>query len=200
MSRVDEKIERLIVRSLDGGLPAEDEHELNRELIRNPEARRLFDEYHEVDRLAGGALQGVRAGRSIDLDAVFAAPCEPSHRSRRLSWSHHRGWLMVPGAIAAALLAMVIARPGLSPSITPHIAVPGKRMAPIADSQSPWGVQGQGVIRPVSTAPRIRSDTGREIIGVVGDDGNIYWIEVERTRTIRVPASRDVGRSAADSM
>jgi hypothetical protein len=38
------------------------------------------------------------------------------------------------------------------------------------------------------TVPRVRRHTGRDVLGVVGDDGNIYWIEVDRTRTVRQPA------------
>ena len=56
------------------------------------------------------------------------------------------------------------------------------------------------MMRPVSTMPRMRSDTGREVIGVVGEDGNLYWIEVDRTRTIRVPASSEAGRPGSDVM
>jgi hypothetical protein len=35
--------------------------------------------------------------------------------------------------------------------------------------------------------PRYQRDRGTEVIGVVGDDGNVYWLEVERTRTIKLP-------------
>lgn len=45
-------------------------------------------------------------------------------------------------------------------------------------------------MRTVGTNPgdtRIRRITGREVLGVVGEDGNIYWIEVDRILTIRRP-------------
>ena len=46
------------------------------------------------------------------------------------------------------------------------------------------------MMRDVSTSPfgqRIKRDTGREVFGVVGDDGNVYWIQVDRIRTMRRP-------------
>jgi len=44
------------------------------------------------------------------------------------------------------------------------------------------------MMRSVRSTPAIHRNTDREIIGVVGDDGNLYWIEVERTRTVTLPA------------
>ena len=32
-----------------------------------------------------------------------------------------------------------------------------------------------------------RRSTGRNVLGIIGDDGNVYFIEVDRTRTIRLP-------------
>ncbi len=39
---------------------------------------------------------------------------------------------------------------------------------------------------------RVQRDRGRETIGVLGEDGNIYWIEVDRTRTVRKAAPQVV--------
>ena len=59
-------------------------------------------------------------------------------------------------------------------------------------------------MRSVSTqAPAVRRSTGRDLIGVIGEDGNWYWIEVERSRTIRVPerpASGDPPRTRCKTM
>lgn len=38
------------------------------------------------------------------------------------------------------------------------------------------------------------------IFGVVGDDGNLYWIEVERKRTVHWPAGSSLSPDAGDSM
>ena len=70
MSNVNEHLERLIVRSLDGALSEDDELALNRELIRNPEARRLMAAYRTVDELSVAALDEVTVGASPVFDAM----------------------------------------------------------------------------------------------------------------------------------
>ena len=54
---VDERIERLISRSLDGKLTADERAELAEILRANAAARRLLDEYTEIDRLAIRAIR-----------------------------------------------------------------------------------------------------------------------------------------------
>lgn len=189
MSLIDEQLERLIVRHLDGALSAEEERNLQRELIRNPAARQLAEEYARVDRLAGAALHDalVRApAATLRLTAATAVT--------RRRWT--RGWLFVPGAMAAALLAMVVPYPGAAPSnpkVTTLADRPITRSLPGSRGEIPRIVPSDpnGVMRSVSDspwlAPRTRRDTGRELIGVQGDDGNIYWLEISRTRTVRQP-------------
>ncbi len=195
MSKVNEQSERLIVRSLDGMLTSEEELELNRLLIRDPAARLLRDEYALLDSQASRALREQDTDRPIDLDAVFSAATPQSNRS----WRVHRGWLMIPGAIAAAVLAMVIPRPDF-PQRMGESTRPGGGAISLTTPSDPWATHENGLMRTVGTVPRVRSNTGREIIGVVGDDGNLYWIEVERTRTIRIPPSSGGARSPRDSM
>ena len=62
MSDVNEQLERRMIRSLDGALTEDEELELNRELIRDPEAHRLMAEYRAVDGLAAAALDRVVGG------------------------------------------------------------------------------------------------------------------------------------------
>jgi hypothetical protein len=54
---VDERIERLISRSLDGELTADERAELAEILRTNSAAQRLLDEYAEIDRLAIRAIR-----------------------------------------------------------------------------------------------------------------------------------------------
>ena len=74
--------------------------------------------------------------------------------------------------------------------------VPGPNLEPARDQVLPGTVQmsGAGVI-PAGmhsvnadganwSGPTYRRSTGREYMGIVGEDGNIYWIEIERTRTL----------------
>lgn len=74
MTDIDERIERLIVRQLDGEITPVEESELRRELLRTPQARALRDEYREIDRLAAGVLHGARRrGVSLRVAGAVAA-------------------------------------------------------------------------------------------------------------------------------
>lgn len=204
MANVDKDIERLIVRSLDKALSEDEELRLNRELIRNPQAQRLMEEYKRIDELAGAALHDAldRDGVPLDPDML------PSRTKPAPAGRYHRGWWLVPGAIAAALLALVLARFPVAPSSEPVVAdrddrapsavplvVP--RLSQDGDSR-PEGYMRNAGMSP--TGRHIRRDTGREVIGVVGEDGNIYWIEVDRIRTIRQPGGRPSSRTEAGEM
>lgn len=186
MSDVNEHLERLMVRSLDGELSEDGELALNRELIRDPDARRLMAAYRTVDELSVAALDEVTAGET----SMFEARTWPRAGSSKRRPRHGRTWFwLAPGAIAAALLAMVVPRPTpTSVERLPIVQAPlmttlrGTVGSPFADGQ-------QDIMRSVRSTPAIHRNTGREIIGVVGDDGNLYWIEVERTRTVKLPAA-----------
>jgi anti-sigma factor RsiW len=185
MSDVNEHLERLMVRSLDGALSEGDELALNRELIRNPEARRLIAEYRAVDELSIAAMDDVTAGATPVFDAKTWTRAGSSKRRtlQRRTWF----WL-APGAIAAALLALIVPKPSpIGVELPPIVRAPS---APTFNGvmESPFTGGRQDMMRSVRSTPAIHRNTGREIIGVVGDDGNLYWIEVERTRTVTLPA------------
>lgn len=194
MEKVLNKIERLMIRGLDAELTSDIEHELNCTLIRDPEMMQLREDYQKIDLLAASALDSIRCGAEIDLDAIFqAAPIStPTVRFRP-----HRGWLMIPGAIAAALLAMVIPNPDDHRQSTTPTVSNGNELFPV-EPGSMWG--GSELARPVSTTPKIRRQTGRDVIGVIGDDGNLYWIEVEKKRTVRWPAGSSLKPDASNSL
>ena len=182
MSDVNEHLERLMVRSLDGELCADDQLALDRELIRDPQAHRLIAEYRAVDELSIAALEEVAAGASPVFDAMTWTRTG-SLRSRP---TRGRTWFwLVPGAIAAALLAMVVPRPmPTSVERPPTVQAPS-----VGEVGSHFTGGQQDIMHSVRSTPAIHRNTGREIIGVVGDDGNLYWIEVERTRTVKLPAA-----------
>jgi len=188
-------IERLIVRKLDGELSPQQSLELDKELLKNPDARQLFDDYKKIDSWSAAAMDDVYASITPRFDRVDVPQQTYAYR-----WSAHSryGWLVV-GAIAAAILALVIPVPSLnldrkqSPSIvhktntTSPVQIGGMR--PVTTQPSQQG----GMMNYVDwRKPRIQRDNGREIIGVRGDDGNLYWIEVNRMRTIRMPKQRMV--------
>ena len=198
MSHEDEHLERLISRSLDGALSADEQLELDRELIRNPEAHRLMERCRAIDELAGAALEDAVA--RPDSEVEVPTPARNASVRRVKPRAFNRGWLLVPGAIAAAILAIVIPRPTFTDqngAITDASNGQPTTMPIVAPNRQ----TGPGdLMRPVSSAPSVRRHTGRELIGVVGDDGNLYWIEVERTRTIRLPRRRPVSSGSLDEM
>ena len=207
MARSEKHIERLIVRYLDGELSADDRLELDRELVRNPGVRRLMEDYRRIDELSTAALENALGSDRMTLEPTALPARGPAHESagsvRRYGRVHDSmyalRWL-VPGAVAAALLAIVVARFPLASSPDPSVAEGDRQgvnaMGPIVRPAS----DAPGVMRTVGTCGRrIKRGTGREILGVVGEDGNIYWIEVDRTLTVRQP-KQAMHRSIAEEM
>ena len=184
MQTVPDNFETLMVRRLDGTIGEDDELTLDRELIRNPEARRLQDEFQRIDGLASAALNEAFSGVvKFDVDSLPIRRSEP----RRVSfWTR---W-MVPGAVAAGLLAWALARvsfdrPAVGPA--PMADRSGGETAPLVPRISPGYGPGEMRYNAALGRPSVKRDTGREVIGVMGEDGNLYWIEVDRTRTVRRP-------------
>lgn len=194
----DQNIERLIVRSLDSDLNEQEQLELNRELIRNPDAREMLEQYQRVDRLAVEALDQVIGETSADVCETITETQVQTFKMRKFN----RGWLMIPGAIAAAIMAIAIPRisfdqaqpqavketlvanqPANQPTLTtlPYIrpTVGSNTMMNAGNNMD------QNSLMRQASYPRTRRNTGREMLGVMGDDGKIYWIEVDRIRTIR---------------
>ncbi len=185
MTEFDEHLERLMNRSLDGALSEDEELEFNRELIRNPRAQKVLSDYRSNDALAAAALENLVEGPPVAMDWNAGRSVQPMSRRRRLAPL----WMLVPGAIAAALLALVIPYPS---AVHRNVSDP---RSPVVSATMPTSPIARQVMHPARNAPAIHRDTGRDIIGVVGDDGNVYWIEVERTRTIKLPPRAPAGES-----
>ena len=185
MASVDKDLERLIVRQLDGELDEDERLELNRQLIRDPEAQQLMDDYRRIDGLATRAIGGVLGEGQPAFDPAALTQASRLPQPRRI----HRGWWLVPGAIAAALLALAIPRPTFTTPQAPGPTVVDRKPTAPLPIVAPQADNRENLMHTVGM-PRIQRDTGREVFGVVGDDGNLYWIEVDRTRTVRQPARR----------
>ena len=189
MREIDQDIERLIVRQLDGELGEEEQLELNRKLVRDPQAHQLMEDYRSVDTLAADALAQTLGKGEVEFD-----PTALTAETRRRTYRFHQGWWLVPGAIAAAILALVIPQPAVNRVTEPSTRLIGTTLPDVPQTMSPDShSMGQSVPMHRVGMPRIRRNTGRDVIGVVGDDGNIYWIEIDRTRTLKRPA-RPSGR------
>lgn len=188
MRKVDPKIETLITRRLDGELAEQDELTLDRELIRDPTARDMLESYERVDRLAADALSEALGTQQTQVEL----PAATSHAAPSRGVSTRWIWQLATGAIAAAILAVFVARftPGPSPSnenmVQNNQPQPIPQMIPSLPNRS----GPENIMRNVgSSRPKTWRDTGREMFGVVGDDGNIYWIGIDRTRTAKLNRS-----------
>ena len=193
MSKTNQDIERLIVRQLDTELSEDEQLELNRELIRDPEAHQLLQDYQRIDSLAAAALGEALGKGDVGFDPAALLTDRAPRRVRHL----HRGWWLAIGAVAAALLALMIPQSVLEPAdqAAPAIVDSGASGLQPNVALDPLSNRRQAPMRTVGTSSptRIRRDTGRDVVGVVGDDGNIYWIEIDRTRTYKRPP-RQSGR------
>ena len=195
MKHAEDNMEHLVSRSLDGMLSEEEQLELNRELIRCPEARRLMEASQEVDRLASQALRKsvAQSPFAMDFDALPAQTVQ--RQPRRAVWV----WRLMPGAVAAAIMALVFARGpfgseagktqpiAISPSAKNLIArSPTEQRLPQIVSAPDVRSASDAPMRTVgSNRPAVKRNVGRDVFGVVGEDGNLYWIEVDRSRTVR---------------
>lgn len=192
MASVDKNIERLIVRRLDGALTEDEALQLDRALIRNPEARAMLEDYQRVDTLASAALADVLGGE-VSFDVSTLTPRVPAAAAAPPPVIYRRGTWLIPGAIAAALLAMVLPTPSWHQQDGSQAA--GRTSHPTRFSRpvgtidprgtAPRSIGSPNLQRNVSHLPRTRGKTVRDVIGVMGDDGGIYWIEVDRSRTVR---------------
>jgi hypothetical protein len=200
MDPQEKDIEILISRHLDGELGEDEELELNRRLIRSPEARRLLEECQSVDALADAALEQAvpRKDASYDLNELTGRGGERHVRR------YHRGWWLVPGAIAAALLAVAVNQVTLPGDYGPRVAEKGR--VQVAPGQTvPLQVEDHGgVMRNagMNATPRrqIKRDIARDVYGIMGDDGRIYWIEVDRVRTIKRPNAESNYRPVSEEL
>jgi len=200
MSEIDEHLERQINRALDGALDEDERLELDRELIRNPEARRLLERCEQLDALAGGVLHTLFSDRP---NAVLGSG-EMARTPRRMGYP--RAWWLLPGAVAAAVLAvfLVYAPPGpegANVSATGNTGRIADRPAQVQVQTPPgvvpwtWTAVPNGGMIPVNHRPaRVDRAIDRGIYGVRGSDGSIYLIEVNRTHVRERPGSQSLIR------
>jgi hypothetical protein len=201
MSKLNNDIERLIVRHLDSELTADEELGLSRELIRNPDARQMLEDYEQADALAVAALNSViTESRECDPTAL-PVRAQPVRRAGYL-----RAWWVIPGAVAAAILALLVPNPSVVPHTNEPVVVSHTKshtkLQPPERIALPQTGDVTDIMQNASThsGTRIQRKTGREVFGVVGDDGNIYWIQVDRIRTVRQPRRSTVARSPNEVM
>jgi hypothetical protein len=193
-------IDHLISRHLDGELSEGEELLLNRELIRDPDARRRLEEYERIDAMAAEALDRAVPGRESSFDmGTLVTDRRPRRKAR-----YHRGWWLVPGAVAAALLAVMVNRATLPGVGDQHAAGPAYEQPASVPVVTPGPTAPNDLMRNVVADPvprrQIKRDITRDYLGIVGEDGRIYWIEVDRTRTINLPNAASTYRPVSKEL
>ncbi|MCB9850552.1 MAG: hypothetical protein H6817_07590 [Phycisphaerales bacterium] len=207
MTHVNEQLERLISRRLDGELTADEQLELDRELLRNPAARQMLEQYAAIDTLAAEVLRDCAARRQAPRLVVPAPESQPA-ASRPAA--HHRGgrWMLVGSALAACLALVVFlqtppARDANLQSPTPvsnnslannvkhtgnsHAMIPTVGTNPIGSNPAMQTLQpSEGGIWTVSAqSPReLDRVTQRNRLLITDKSGNLYLIDVDHVREV----------------
>lgn len=109
---VDDHLERRISEHLDGELDDAQQAELFRALLRDPEARRLMDDYAERDRLAAAAIKAAVVAPPRRVDRLTLKP-----QRRPVPWGQF--------AATAAVLAMAVGLWFIVNQTTPTVAPEG---------------------------------------------------------------------------
>ena len=190
---LDERTELLITRQLDGEIRDDELLELNKRLIRDPEARALLEEYERNDALAGDTLRtllatpaavGLRADQSpaaAARSALAGGSSGPGLAVRSLRYV--AGGL---AAIAAVLAITVLQKPALE---TPQ---PFKTTAPpvqsVAASPVPVGEDAGAAMLDGRRDARERLDS--DVMGIYDQETRSwYMLELERKQTKVTPVS-----------
>ena len=198
----ENQIEDQILKSLDGALDDQALLELQRTVLRDPQARRLMEEHERIDALAGEVIRAAVDDGPLSFDPMAltrTAPAPPIVR-------HHWSWWMIPGAMAAAI-AIVLIIPDVTPPSAPRGQLAGRTPSQIEAPVPQIAAGGDrrpvdfGGVIPVSNPPkRVRRQTLRDFTGVIGADGRLYLIEIDRTRTLRRARGQGAHRPSDNGM
>lgn len=181
MNTRDDQFDELISRSLDGALSEDEQLAFDREVLRDVEKRRELEAWQQADRIAGRVVCSETPERDVSAEALDWIRERPQRRRLVM----HRGWFLVPGAIAAALLAVFVAR--MNESQQPTSVADNSRQPFVGQvTDTPVSPQDVGVFT-VSETPKqkLQRNLYRDVIAVPGEDGRIYWIETDWLRTMR---------------
>jgi len=170
---MDLRTEQLITRKLDGELAEGESLELNKQLIRSPEARSIMEEYELIGSLATTTLQKL-------LDQPRTHHSSPmTHHLRR-----PRGIQWATSAAAAIIIAAVLLqtpRSASGPRIEPNNGTAVLAGTSPIEDNAINAVQG-----PRHENERIH----RDVIGVVDNETqSVYLLEMDQQQTTVVPVS-----------
>jgi hypothetical protein len=189
---LDERMEQLINRKLDGELTEAESLELDKLLIRSPEGRALLEEQEQLDRLASDSLRTALGGGLANRLVSGQTPLDwPSRSSRREHLWY--GSIGLAAGFVLAMLASSLVAPlwnGRQKDATPPIVsnAPGGDAGPAlvdAEQNHDWPPRAQDV-----TSQRER--TPEQVLGVYDDDSrSLYLLEMNRAPVRVTPAHMD---------
>lgn len=175
---IDERIELLINRRLDGALSEPESLELDKLLIRDPTARALMEEYARMDTQAGEAIRAVAAvpEAMIEADQVTA------WTSARPHWWQSFG--LVTAVAAAITLAVLLSQRAAVLQDHDLAVSPIARQSPGPGPQAEnlWTVGEQAASEPVNVE--------RDVIGIWDRQSrSLYLLEADRPASPIEPAN-----------
>ncbi len=177
---IEERTERLINRRLDGELTPAESLELDKLLIRNPDARALLEEYVQMDGRAHDALSTCLSATDAPQDAAEIEPIKPPIRSRMYSLVAASG---LAAAMAMAVLFSQSTRSVVTPSQSGVAALDHQIVqAPVdEESQLQWASAFEG--------PRRQTESlDREVLGVWdGESRRLYLLEADNASSLVEP-------------
>lgn len=182
-NEVDESVERLIVRALDGEISADEQLELERLIAGSPAVASLYQTYRRLDALSSDALHADFHGATGILNNPGS--CQSTLRDDG-HWSRSIRVGLATALLAAAAVIVIASLPiqwfdstAVTNSHTPRDWPDNKMVGPGA----PMLVDYQ---RPVYQPQRLEGDVFRDFIGVQGDDPNVIILFERMTRQSRV--------------
>lgn len=176
---IDERTEHLISRRLDGELTPEESLELDKLLIRSPEARRAMEEADEIDALTVGTLR------------TLISHHEQSQWQPAASAARRRGprLLQYGVGLAAAVLFMMVSTPLLTGGREAGLrGTEGRNldragMLPVSPLMPAAFEQDPAVTRLLSGPRQHRERIDEAIIGILDPETqNVYLLEIETAR------------------
>lgn len=178
LSGIDERVEVLICRSLDGEATVQEQAELDAILARSVSARTIFDEYRRHDIAAATALK-------LDFDIAKTVVVA---RPRRGLWLATAGVALGAAAVfAMSFLSSLLTGGGASQPIQ----VTGnqtRRVAPTIQEPTYVDYNGADDLGPLQRERTLH----RDLIGIPGSDRNTIYILERNVRSTRVaPISGD---------
>lgn len=202
MKKVSDRIERLIIRKLDGEITSDEELELDRELLRVPEVRELFESYRVIDELSAEVIAACAGRRRPEKPLLMVPSHHPAAQPGR------RGWMLYASALAACLALFIIWRtpkstpPRVTPDTTELAQSTPAHLSPRSNRVVPriGGTGGDAGVWHVADRPAQRLDryTDRNVILVPGRGGEVYLLNVDQVREVRQPTRQNLARFTRD--